>query len=716
MPRILSTVVLAVVIAPALAAQQADTTTAPRKHVPLGAVTVTATRSERATFDTPQPITVLDSLDLRAKAPNGVADLFRDIAGLDASGVGPNQRRPEIRGQRGQRILLLQDGLRLNNARRQQDFGEIPAVAGLSSVSRVEVVRGPSSVLYGTDAIGGVVNLITSGVPRTASGDVHGALEYRYGSAGDALFPSGALSMRVGKLGISAGGAYREAADYTAPKGSFGSITLDDDVRVNDSGIRDRSGRIAFGYDVRRSGELFGRAEFYSADKAGFGWIDPSYLGSNQPKIQITYPDQRFARYTLGYRDNALGTFFANRAEITAYVQDNERRLRNDIYVPFSPTAGMTSNSLNYTDLATVGGRLELAKVVGSLGVLTYGFDAFRDKSLGTDTSTTVITGFGPPTTRTSNVPSIPSATFRSAGVFTQLEMNPVTRFTTIVGIRAQDIAADTRPTPNVTRPLQTGSDRTVVWTANGLYRLTGDLNLVSSVGRGFRAPNLVERFFDGAATETNAYLKSNPDLAAETSINTDLGLRWRHGALYAESFVFRNDVSNAVKGVATGEIVNGRPAYQNRNVGKLRLEGLELIAGARTQRGVEGSVSWTRIDGRNVSDPNTPVGDSYSSKVVGDLGYQAPSGRFSLGYTTRFQGEQKDVIVGTNPLGTVIPSFVVHSARATVRLLDRAGLTHHLTITAENLGNRLYAEFPNASFFRPEPGRSVRLALVTGF
>src|SRR3954464_3243518 len=143
------------------------------KATPLAAVTVTATRNPRSTFDTPQPMTVIDSMVLRERLPNGIADLLRDSAGLDASGVGPNQRRPEIRLQRGQRILLLEDGLRLNNARRQQDFGELPALAG--TVQQGEVVRGPSSVLYGTDALGGVVNLISVGVPRSiADGDVHG--------------------------------------------------------------------------------------------------------------------------------------------------------------------------------------------------------------------------------------------------------------------------------------------------------------------------------------------------------------------------------------------------------------------------------------------------------------------------------------------------------------------------------------------------------------
>ena len=96
------------------------------------------------------------------KYPDGVADLFRNLPGVDVTGVGPNQTRLIVRGQQGQRILLAEDGIRLNNSRRQQDFGELPAFTDINSTSRVEVIRGPASVLYGTDAIGGVVNQLTT--------------------------------------------------------------------------------------------------------------------------------------------------------------------------------------------------------------------------------------------------------------------------------------------------------------------------------------------------------------------------------------------------------------------------------------------------------------------------------------------------------------------------------------------------------------------------
>ncbi len=684
------------------------------RPAPLDTVVVTATRSERSTFDSPQPVTVMDSRLFRQRLPNGVADLFRDFPGLDASGVGPNQRRPEIRGLRGQRILLLQDGMRLNNSRRQQDFGEIPALAG-AGLERVEVVRGPSSVLYGSDAIGGVINIISPDL-RAQAAPVSGEVMYRYGSAGTSRAPSGTLSGRAGRFGFRATAAFRDADAYMAPSGSFGDITLDERVLVNDSGIRDQSYDLSASFDFTRATQIFARAGWYEASDAGFGFIDPEHLGQGQPRIQILYPDQSFARQSIGFKSTAVPGILANRIDLTLYTQQNERRLDNLILIPAGPNASIDTKSWNFTDLSTIGARLELARAVGQATVFTYGADAFRDRSTNTDSSRTVITGFGPPMTRTSNTPQIPDATFTSAGVFAQLEAQPFTRLSTVLGARYQKVSAETRTTQGIDRPLLDGNDQTAVWSANALYRATPDLNLVVSLGRGFRAANLVERFFEGVVPEGNAYQESNPGLEAESSFNADLGLRYRTGPFHAEAFAFRNDIDDAIRVRETGETVGGRPAFRNENIDRLRIKGVELAAGVATTSGIDASLSFTRLDASNISDPDSPIGDSYSSKIVGDFGYRTPGGRFTAGYTARYQGEQKDVIVGENPIGTVIPSFVVHSARASALLLRTRGVTNELLLRIENIGNRLYSEFPNAAFFRPEAERNVSLAMVVRF
>ena len=699
-------------------ASRADS--ARRRVTSLEQVTITATRTAKDVFDAPAAVSVIDSTRLARKMPNTAVDAFRDLPGLDITGVGTNQARPLVRGLGGQRILLLEDGLRLNNSRRQQDFGELPAIAGITGIDRVEIVRGPASVLYGTDAIGGVVNVITAGLPSSGTDGVRGWAGFRYSTADEQQTPSAGLQGRAGRFAFRASGAYRDTRAYDAPSGTFGDIRLEQDVKVNDTGVRDYSFNALAGWDLGKSQSLFARAERYTARDAGFGYVANSDLGATDaPSIQITYPDQDVSRYSLGWRALALGSALADRVEVTTYLQNNTRHLNLDVFIPFGnglpPTAGVTSQQRNWTDLSTVGFRAEASKLVGSRMVLTYGADAFRDRSENADSSRTVVTGFGPPQSQTSNRPQIPNATFRSGGLFAQSDVRVVDRVSLIVGGRVQDVLAKTRETPNSTSPLVESRDRTAVGTANLLVRAASGLNLIATVGRGFRSPNLVERFFEGPTPEGSGYQSSNLELEPETSLNVDLGARWRRGGLFAEAFVFQNNVYDGIAIEATGDTVNRLPVYRNVNVDQLRYRGLELAAGARAFDAIDLSANYTRLQAKNVTDPNSPVGDTYSRKAVFDAAWR-PLDRLRLGYTLRHNGEQKDVIVGASAVGDVIPSFTVHDVRAEASLFQRGRSRTSLVLGVHNLTDELYAEFANASFFRPEPRRNVSTALVVEF
>jgi hemoglobin/transferrin/lactoferrin receptor protein len=358
MTRSRSLLVALAALAPPLAAQARPDTAASRDTVYLTPIAVTATRSPKDVFLTPVPVDVLDRTDIRGRAPNSVADLFRGLAGLDVSGVGLTQVRPIIRGQRGQRILLLSDGQRLNNSRRQQDFGELPALVDVAAVDRVEVVRGPASVLYGSDAIGGVVNVITRS-PETTG--LHGSGGLRYSAADDQERVYANAAGRFGRWGVQVGGAVRGSRDYDAPAGSFGNITLADPTRVNDTGGSDWSVDAYLGYRVAENHEVFARLDRYAADTAGFGYVDPAAYSPGDPTIRITYPEQVFTKVGFGYRGTGLGSVVADRLEVLGYVQNNERRLNLDITIPdfAGPGSRIDIAQRNFTDLETWGTRVE---------------------------------------------------------------------------------------------------------------------------------------------------------------------------------------------------------------------------------------------------------------------------------------------------------------------------------------------------------------------
>lgn len=678
-------------------------------------VVVTATRGPRARSVSPAPISVVQRRDFMEQMPNTVSDIFRSLPGLDVTGVGVNQVRPQIRGQGGQRILLLNDGLRMNNTRRQRDFGELPALIDLGAIDQVEVVRGPASVLYGSDAIGGVVNIITEAPVRDGS---RGSASYLFGSAASQSKASLRFEGRGGSFSFQGGGTWRTAGTYEAPAGDFGDITLAQDVEVLHSGVEDTTFDTRIGWDFNQSVGVFAKVEQYNADDTGFGFVHPDNYNPGDVEIEITYPQQRFTKLTGGLRAHDLTNPIADDVSLTVYGQDNERDLFFDAYIPFTPTAGLTLDNRNFTDIRTYGMRAEARKMVGSGLRLTYGVDGFRDSSDGRDNNRETITGFGPPMVSTSNAPSIPNAQFTSLGAFLQGEVDVVERMSVVVGGRYQDVSADTRVTPNLNNTPTSTSNSTVVGAVNAMYEVVEGVNLIGSLGRGFRSPNLVELFFDGAVPEASAYQQAPGSLNAETSIDWDLGARYQSGVLYVEGFWFRNEISDGIRSEPvldqTGDTVqtSGLDTYQNVNVDKIRMEGFELNADVRLASGFELGASFATLDAEDTLDPQNPVGESYSTKVTGRAGYRQPEGRFWGEWESRYSGEQRDAALGSgNPLGATLPSFMVHGLRGGVRLIETGALTHGLTLAVTNLTNELYAETANASFFRPEAKRAFTLS-----
>ena len=685
-------------------------------------VTVTATGVKKETFKIPKPVSIVPESVIDTKAPNNITELMAELPGLDTVGVGANQSRPVIRGLRGQRILLMENGIRMNNSRRQQDFGEIPALVDISEVSRVEVVRGPASVLYGSDAIGGVVNVITRMPDFDPSGnEIHGNLGYRYSSADSQNKGFANFNGNVGRLGFTISGNYRDSQAYEAPAGSFGDIELSDDTPVIDTGVQDQGLNLALNYKLSTDSTITFKYEYYKANDAGFGYVDPDIYDPGSALIRILYPNQQVDKYTLRYEDNALKFLLADHMSFTAYHRRNKRDLEMNITIPFNipwaPEAGMNMQSANFTDINTFGFRLEFRKVAFSNHVITYGVDFFNDNSYNTDQNTTTITGFGPPMTSVDNTPELPNARYRSFGFFIQDDLPIAKRTNLIIGLRYQNVNASTKETAGLEDydPISS-TDQTVVGAVNLIQGITDNFNLFASAGRGFRSPNLIERFYHGFTPEGSAFQSRNPDLEAETSFNLDLGFKYRLRNAYLEASYFWNTIYDGIRVGPTGAIVNGLPEYQNTNIDRLRIQGIELQGRLLLDNGFSFAANFTKITSKDIGNPDIPYTDTFSSKFNLSARYDQPSGLLWAEYTLRVNGNQKDVVLGDNPIGDIIPGFTVHNASFGVNLFRKSATPMRVGIIVANLTNELYSEFANASFFRPAPKRQVILTWSMGF
>jgi outer membrane receptor protein involved in Fe transport len=127
----------------------------------LSPMQVTAGRQESSVFDVSRAVSVVDREQLEIATPLIPADLLRGLPGVYLQQTTPGQGIPIIRGLKGSENLHLVDGFRLNNAFFRNAPNQYLALVPATNLERVEVVRGPASALYGSDAMGGAVQLIT---------------------------------------------------------------------------------------------------------------------------------------------------------------------------------------------------------------------------------------------------------------------------------------------------------------------------------------------------------------------------------------------------------------------------------------------------------------------------------------------------------------------------------------------------------------------------
>ncbi len=710
------------------------------EHVYYGTVTVTATGNASDTHQVAQPVTVLKDIDLRLA--DNAADLLRWEPGVDVDGVGAVQMRPVIRGLRGLRVLFLEDGLRMNNARRQTDFGEISGLVPNELVERVEIVRGAASVLYGTDAVGGVVNMVTRR-PAMGEGWV-GNLRLTGGSIDESTKIATNVGRRTEKGAFSAFFGIRDASDYDAPAGTFGDIRLDEDTPVIDSGVEDSYYEVAYERDLNPSHSLILSARGYSGENSGFGLVDPSLLGDDTFRIRIFYPEQDFRKFVATHFGVDLG--WSDTVETKIYFQNNERQFVNDIDInigpifPGAPNSGIEADTLNYTDLDTWGVRSEAAKAATG-GLWTYGIELFNDDSFNTDqsvTTTTIRFPFPPfelSFPSTDDVANTPNATNSSTSGFVQYERLLGDRAHFSVGSRYQRVATQAEATPGWDINGLDFDDSKWVGAATLRYELQDSLQLVASAGTSFRVPSIVERLFSGPVPEGSGYQILNPELESETGFNFDLGVKYRGRRSFAEITYFQNRLSDGIAQhfLSQEEIavlpqetldeiaVLGRHVFvvQQRNIEELEYSGIELAGGFDFENGVSLGGNFTALDADRTDSANPPTGESYDNKTNLYLRYAPLARPYYVEYRLR-HSPASDFPLAPNqappPSGLELPSLTVQQLAAGWTFATEGRIGHQFNLVIDNLSDELYAESSNTAFFRPQPGRGARLSYALTF
>jgi iron complex outermembrane receptor protein len=607
----------------------------------------------------------LSGRELDRSLGSTVAATLAEQPGVRTRYNGPAAATPVIRGLTGDRVLVLRNGERtgdLSGASADHALSVDPLQA-----SRIEVVRGPASLMYGSSALGGVVNVIGEEIPTEVPGRPSGSLTTQAESA----TPGGAVSASAT---IPVGG--RMAATLLA------GMRRVDDVRTGGGGVLDNTdfrnhhGDVGIGY----VGESLTAGLAGSAYRFEYGL--PYAPGAAEAGVHIRGDREQLTG--RGEWSRAEGTQRQLRASATA------QRYSHDEVEPSGEVA--TNFRLN-TQTLDVRGSLALGALRASLGA----------SALAKQYSPTGEEALTPP------------ADSRSAGAFAyaELPLGPGDEHDEVARLQAGLRYDLYRIESRAGDPERFGPGRTLDFGAlSGSAGLTVPLargvTLGGSVARAFRAPTVEELLSNGYHAAAGSYDVGDASLEAETNTGGELVLHAATDRLHLEAATYVSRiggyVSPELRGDTTAEL-DGAPVRVPLSVfvqRDARLRGaewrLEGVLPAGLVAAVKGDVTrGSYVDGGPL--PYMPA-----ARLGGGLRWQDE--RRALGAEVTHALAQTRVSTNEAPSGAY--TLVDLSASYTI---DRGGLAHSLTLRVDNLLDREYRESTSrVKAFAPNPGRNLSL------
>ena len=670
MNRCIATALLA--LAPSTLGAAADPDPEPqRKERELGAIQVTATRRPESTLDVPIATTVVTQDEIRARGGQTVMDALHGETGTFVQQTTPGQGVVIVRGLKGSEVLQLVDGFRLNNAIFRNAPNQYVALVDAQMLGRIEVVRGPMSTLYGSDAMGGVVHLISE-EPSVEDADWSGggSVRFQYGSADRST-----LTRAEGKAG-------REQLVFS------GGVTYQDvnDLRVGGGDELPYTSYSARGGNARVRAQLgdghelsFQLQSMEQPRTPRFDELVPGF-GQATPTSSTFYfePQVRdFAQLRWrGSNPNALWD--------SAEAQFGRQEIRDDRR---SRDFGSVNEDRERNTDTTDGFVFQAGKAIGDAHYLGWGGEYYEDEVESSRIRRNIDTG-----ATSVRAPRFPDGSTQSQwGLFLTDDWRFGGRHDLNVGVRYSHFEASL-PASGGIAGVDTDADD-VTGNLSYAFALTDTVRLVTNLGRGFRAPNVFDLGTFGSRPG-NRFNIPNPELEPETVNSIDLGLKVGGERLAGELFVFDARYQDKITSVLTGDVTEaGQLVVQSRNATELDLWGVE--AGARGHW--RDDVSWyatatyTRgdetLDG--VKDPADRVPPLFGKLgAVWDWRDDWAFEGYVLYATRQDRLSPRDLVdPRINPDGTA--GWVTWNARAAWQATE----DFELALRIENIGDKRYRE-----------------------
>ena len=623
----------------------------------LEPVTVTATRHPLATEESSLPATALAGDELRRAQSVSLAHVVDVLPGVAAITTGAQIGKPVIRGFAGPRVLVLENGNRLEDYSWSDEDG--PSVE-TAFMRRLELIRGPASVLYGSDALGGVINVIPRQLPDAAGGaGVTRTAFTLSGATNNAEFSAGAqVEGASGVFGWRVNAIGRHSGNVHTPGGE-----------LDNTGFGAFNGEGSGGWQWPSGSSLAMRVVHYGGE---FKLLEANALPGETGGPERKAGDDRFQ--VIGQRP--LGSW---RLEAKGQLQ------RHSLIEVSDDSTGTESEAFNL-QLRT--GSLDLLAHHGGLTVGTTAIGQQNDAS--------------------GREPIVPDASVTSGALFAFEQWDiggSSSRWSLLAGARVDGhrLHADRDDSLGTVAQTQSSS----AWSGNAglVFRPATGWALSLNVGRAWRAPTLFELFANGPHIGEARYELGDSTLTPESNRGVDVGVRWSGREIRLEIAAYHNRVANYIYVTPTTLVIDSLSVYQYTQAEA------ELLGGeARVEAGIgKGLIVRGRIEavrGTNLAAHEPlPLMPPLSGSASVSL-------RDQFGLEVEGFAEQKRL----NPLDVPTAGYMLLNlwGGGDLRFFGRLV---RVDVALRNALDKSYRSFLSRyKGFADDPGRNLIVRLSTGF
>lgn len=546
-------------------------------------VVVTASRVEQQLADVNMSVSVITSEEIEQNAgAKTIADLLEGVVpGIRVNNDGGQGiDRIKIRGEDSFRTVVMIDGQRITE---HKSMSGVPLLIDSSQVERIEVIRGPASVLYGSDAIGGVVNIITK---KGGTKPVQGQVSAGYDSSSNGKSASASIYGAAGGWKYRIGVAGSKNDNLDTPKGEMPNTESET-----------KSGNLFLSYDIDPNKTVGLSLDHY----------DLSFMSG-----ALEYGEEDFFVDVPEWKRTKLGIFgeFKNindtlvRLRTDAYYQKNTKKMQNHVA---SHGGSMNYGSMTLTnanavvdnfadnDTDTLNFSTQADWQLNENNYLITGYEFSQDKLDASSDANVNVTGdmaMGPTTTPFSVHPITHKeydGKQQQHSVFASMEttlwedyvFNYGVRYTWIKGdmtskessVTTMSMRPGVEMVSGPTKSKNDSSDGKAVFNFGVTYHGFENLALRANWSQGYRHPILQELYIDTSMGSTDGITRANPDLKPETSDNFEIGLRYDNQRFMFDGAIFYSDADDYITTVP----VAGSEDNQYTNMGKAQTLGLEL-------------------------------------------------------------------------------------------------------------------------------------------